>query len=117
MSQKTTIYHNPQCSKSRATMEILTAKGEPLEVIKYLDTPPDRKTLETVLGLLSLQPRELMRTGEKIYQELYLADDTLTNDELITAMLENPILIERPIVVKNGKATIGRPPESVIDIL
>ena len=117
MSEITTIYHNPRCSKSRATMEILTEKGESLEIINYLDTPPDRETLETVLNQLGLQPRELMRTGEKIYTELYLADETLTNDELITAMLENPILIERPIVIKNGKAMIGRPPESVIDIL
>ena len=98
-------------------MEILRGKRESLEVISYLETPPDREALETLLNQLGLQPRELMRTGEKIYAELYLADEALTNDELIKAMLENPILIERPIVIKNGKAMIARPPESVIDIL
>ncbi|MCK5919229.1 MAG: arsenate reductase (glutaredoxin) [Cocleimonas sp.] len=117
MSEITTIYHNPRCSKSRATMEILTKRGESLEIIHYLESPPDRETLEAVLNQLGLQPRELMRTGEQIYKEHCLADEALTYDELIAAMLENPILIERPIVIKKGKAMIGRPPESVIEIL
>ncbi|MCK5810996.1 MAG: arsenate reductase (glutaredoxin) [Cocleimonas sp.] len=117
MSEITTIYHNPRCSKSRATLEILTKKGESLEIISYLDTPPDRETLERVLDQLGLQPRELMRTGESVYKALHLADEALTHDDLITAMLDNPILIERPIVIKKGRAVIGRPPESVITIL
>ena len=117
MSETTTLYHNPRCSKSRATLEILNEKGESPEIINYLETPPDRETIETVLSLLDLEPRELMRSGEAVYKALGLADESLIRDELITAMLENPILIERPIVVKNGKAAIGRPPEAVIDIL
>lgn len=117
MTDSAIIYHNPRCSKSRATLEILTEKGEQPEIIKYLETPPDRETLVTVLGYLGLEPRELMRKGEGVYKEKNLADETLSDDDLIDAMLESPILIERPIVVKNGKAAIGRPPESVIDIL
>lgn len=117
MSDNTRIYHNPRCSKSRATLEILGEQGESPEIIKYLDTPPDRETLESLLAMLGMEPRELMRKGEAIYKELNLKDDSLSHDDLINAMLENPKLIERPIVVKNGKAAIGRPPESVIDIL
>lgn len=117
MSNKTTIYHNPQCSKSRATMELLIEKAEPLNIVQYLDTPPDRETLERVLCLLNLEPRELMRQGETIYKQLNLADDSLSREALISAMLMHPILIERPIVIKNGKAAIGRPLKSVIDIL
>ena len=116
MSQ-TIIYHNPNCSKSKATLEILTEKKESLEVINYLDTPPSKETLESILTLLGLEPRELIRTWEAAYTELNLADESLNRNDLISAMLANPILIERPIVIKNGKATIGRPPESVIDIL
>ena len=117
MSETTIIYHNPRCSKSRATLEILTEKGEKLDVIKYLDTPPNKETLEKLLDYLGLEPRQLMRKGEAAYKENNLDDDSLSRDDLIAAMLANPILIERPIVVKNGKAAIGRPPESVIDIL
>jgi arsenate reductase len=117
MPKKTIIYHNPNCSKSRATLTLLTERGESLEIIHYLDTPPTRETLETILSLLGLQPRDLMRKGEMLYAELNLANDALTYDELIGAMLDNPILIERPIVVKNAKAAIGRPLASVIDIL
>lgn len=117
MSQATTIYHNPNCSKSKATLEILTENKESLEIINYLDTPPDNATLENILTLLGLEPRELMRHWEAVYTELNLADESLNRDDLIAAMLANPILIERPIVIKNGKAIIGRPPQSVIDIL
>ncbi len=117
MNSKTTIYYNPNCSKSRATLELLTEKNEVLDIVNYLDTPPDYKTLKTLLGLLKMEPRELMRTGELLYQTLNLAEVSLSEDDLIKAMLENPILIERPIVVKKGRAIIGRPPESVIDIL
>jgi arsenate reductase len=116
MSQ-TTIYHNPNCSKSKATLAILTEKRESLEIINYLDTPPNKETLERILTMLGLKPRELIRTWEATYTELNLADESLTHNDLINAMLANPILIERPIVIKNGKATIGRPPKSVLDIL
>jgi arsenate reductase len=98
-------------------MELLIKKGEALNVVQYLDTPPDRETLEKVLRLLGLEPRELMRQGEAIYKQLNLADDLLSREELISAMLAHPILIERPIVIKNNKAAIGRPLKSVIDIL
>lgn len=117
MNESVTIYHNPRCSKSRATLEILIAQGEQPEIINYLETPPNKETLETVLNYLRIEPRELMRQGESVYKEKNLGDDSLSRDDLMNAMLENPILIERPIVVKNGKAAIGRPPESVIDIL
>ncbi len=117
MSESTIIYHNPRCSKSRQTLELLTEKKEPLEVVKYLDAPPSKETLEMVLDYLGLEPRQLMRTGEAAYKELNLDDESLSRDDLIAAMLANPILIERPIVIKNGKVAIGRPPESVIDIL
>lgn len=116
MSQ-TTIYHNPNCSKSKATLALLTEKKESLEIINYLDTPPDNEALEKILTMLGLAPRELMRHWEAVYTELNLADESLSRHDLISAMLANPVLIERPIVIKNGKATIGRPPESVLNIL
>lgn len=117
MSDSVTIFHNPRCSKSRAAMELLTEKGIEADVVKYLDTPPDRNTLVEVLEMLGLEPRELMRKGEAEYKENNLADDSLTRDELIDAMVSFPKLIERPIVVKDGKAAIGRPIENIIDIL
>jgi arsenate reductase len=117
MSNPTIIYHNPRCSKSRAALELLNEKEKDVSVIKYLETPPDRKTLEGILEMLGAEPRDLMRKGEKEYKENKLADENLSRDELIEAMLKFPRLIERPIVVKNGKAAIGRPIQNVIDIL
>ena len=117
MNEKAIIYHNPRCSKSRATLEILESHGEPYDIVKYLDVPPTKETLQNVLALLELSPRELMRKGESEYAENNLADQSLSDDELIEAMLQFPKLIERPIVVKNGRAAIGRPPESVLNIL
>lgn len=111
------IYHNPRCSKSRQTLQLLEDKGVQLEIIEYLKTTPSKTELESVLALLGLSPRELMRKGEGIYKELNLGDASLSHEQLLSAMLENPILIERPIVLANGKAAIGRPPESVLDIL
>ncbi len=112
-----TIYHNPRCSKSRQTLDILRGRGIEPAVIEYLSDPPDAATIATLLDLLGLEPRQLMRKGEAIYRELGLADPSLDRDALIAAMVANPILIERPVVVANGKAAIGRPPESVLDIL
>ncbi len=112
-----TIYHNPRCSKSRQTLQLLAENRIELEVVEYLKTPPDRATLEHLLQLLGLEPCQLMRRKEKAYQELGLDDPDLSRDQLIDAMLAHPKLIERPIVVSNGKAAIGRPPESVLDIL
>ncbi|MEW8505991.1 MAG: arsenate reductase (glutaredoxin) [Candidatus Thiodiazotropha sp.] len=111
------IYHNPRCSKSRQTLQLLQDKGIEADVVEYLKTPPDKATLERILDMLGLQPRELMRTKEKEYKALQLDDPQLTRDQLIDAMIANPKLIERPIVIQNGKAAIGRPPEKVLEIL
>ena len=113
----TTIYHNPRCSKSRQTLQLLNDNNENAEVVEYLKTPPDAETLKDILAKLGLKPRQLMRTKEDIYKELNLADESLSDDQLIEAMIKNPKLIERPIVVKNGKVAVGRPPENVLSIL
>ncbi len=117
MSDKTVIYHNPRCSKSRAAMELLTEKGVETNVVKYLDSPPDRDTLVDLLMMLRLEPRELMRKGEQEYKDNNLDDESLSRDDLIDLMVKYPRLIERPIVVKDGKAAIGRPIQNIIDIL
>lgn len=111
------IYHNPRCSKSRATLQLLRDRGIEPKVVEYLKTPPSRETLESILAALGKEPRELMRKNEKLYQELGLDDPSLDREALIEAMLENPILIERPIVVAADKAAIGRPPDKVLEIL
>ena len=117
MSDSTIIYHNPRCSKSRAAMALLTDKGIEANVVKYLDTPPDSATISGILDMLGLEPRELMRKGEQVYKDNNLADEKLSRQQLIDAMVDNPILIERPIIVKGGKAAIGRPIENIINIL
>jgi len=113
----TTLFHNPRCSKSRATLELLQSKGIELMIIEYLKTPPDAETLKNILKLLGMTPRELMRKNEAVYKEANLDDTNLSDDELIAAMIEHPILIERPILLANDKAAIGRPPENVLSIL
>ncbi|MBF0189273.1 MAG: arsenate reductase (glutaredoxin) [Magnetococcales bacterium] len=113
----TTIWHNPRCSKSRQTLQLLQEKGIEPEVVKYLVTPPSREELVTVLEQLGLEPRQLMRTKEKEYRENNLKDPALSRDQLIDAMIEHPRLIERPVVLKDGKAAVGRPPEQVLEIL
>jgi len=117
MSDSTKIYHNPRCSKSRAAMELLNDKGLKLDVVKYLDTPPNKEAITELLDMLGLEPRELMRKGEQEYKDNNLANDSLSRDDLIEAMVKFPKLLERPIVVKNGKAAIGRPIQNIIDIL
>ncbi len=111
------IYHNPRCSKSRQTLQVLKDSGVEPEIVEYLKTPPDRATLEKILDMLGMEPRDLMRKKEKEYKENNLSDPDLSRDQLIDAMLAYPKLIERPIVIKNGKAAIGRPPEKVLEIL
>ncbi|MET0072031.1 MAG: arsenate reductase (glutaredoxin) [Candidatus Thiodiazotropha sp.] len=111
------IYHNPRCSKSRQTLQLLQDRGIEADVVEYLKTPPDKATLERILAMLGLEPRELMRKKEKEYKALQLDDPQLSRDQLIEAMIANPKLIERPIVIQNGKAAIGRPPEKVLEIL
>ncbi|WP_407331147.1 arsenate reductase (glutaredoxin) [Enterovibrio sp. 27052020O] len=113
-----TIYHNSRCSKSRQTLALLTERGIEPDVVAYLDTPPSVETIKTLLSQLGYDsPRQMMRTKEDIYKELNLGDASVTDEQLIVAMAANPKLIERPIVVANGKAAMGRPPESVLDIL
>ena len=111
------ILHNPRCSKSRATKQILDDKGLAYTVVDYLKQPPSRDELEEILRLLQMEPRALMRRGESVYREQELDNEHLSRDDLIQAMLDHPILIERPIVLANGKASLGRPPEQVLDIL
>ena len=114
---RTTIYHNPRCSKSRQTLALLEERGIAPRVVDYLKTPPSAAELKTILKQLGLRPRDLMRKGEPIYAELGLKDRDLDDDALIALMVANPIPIQRPIVVSGGKAAIGRPPESVLGIL
>jgi arsenate reductase len=111
------IFHNPRCSKSRQALQRLTEAGVTPVVIEYLNDPPDRARLQEILGLLRLEdPRKLMRTQEAVYRELGLA--TASGDALLDAMVAHPVLIERPIVIKDGKAAvIGRPPENIDALL
>jgi arsenate reductase len=111
------IYHNSRCSKSRAALALLQEKGCECEVVNYLETPPSIEELTILLGQLGMTARELMRKGEPEYQELNLGEPTLSETVLITAMAEHPRLIERPIVISNGKAVLGRPPERVLGLL
>ena len=111
------IYHNPRCSKSRQTLELLNENSAQPEIIEYLKTPPTTDELDNILNMLGLEPRQLMRTKESEYKENNLDDDSLSREQLIKAMVKFPKLIERPIVIKDGKASIGRPPEKVLEIL
>jgi arsenate reductase len=112
-----TIYHNPRCSKSRQTLELLREKGVEPSIIEYLKTPPSANEIADILEKLGRKPRELMRTKETEYKEQGLDDPSLADGALINAMVETPKLIERPIVLAGAKAAVGRPPESVLDIL
>ncbi|MES9941951.1 MAG: arsenate reductase (glutaredoxin) [Candidatus Thiodiazotropha sp. 6PLUC2] len=111
------IYHNPRCSKSRQTLQLLQEQGLEPDIVEYLKTPPDKKTLEKILNMLGLEPRDLMRKKESEYKENHLDDASLTRKQLIDAMIAHPKLIERPIVIKDGKAAIGRPPEKVLELI
>ena len=113
----TTIYHNPRCSKSRASLEMLEAKGITPTIIKYLDTPPSRDELAEILNKLGIPAEQIVRKGETLFQELGLKGKTLDNDQWLDILAQNPQLMERPIVVNGNKAAIGRPIEKVIDIL
>lgn len=113
---KVTIWHNPKCSKSRQALEIVEQNGCEKEVVKYLEMTPSKDQLKNVLKMLGISPRELMRTKEDLYKELDLKNET--NDEkLIDAMVQNPKLIERPIIIKGNKAVIARPPEKALELL
>lgn len=112
-----TIFHNPRCSKSRQTLSILEKQGITPEVVLYLETPPDADQLKAILGKLGINARDLLRKGEQEFKDNNLKDPSLTEQQLINFMCEFPRLIERPIVVNGEKARIGRPPESVLEIL
>lgn len=112
-----TIYHNPRCAKSRETLRLLRERDIDPTIIEYLDTPPSAAELKTVLKKLGIPARDLLRVKEASYKELGLANPKLTEAQLIDAMVKHPVLIERPIVVNGGKARVGRPPESILDII
>jgi arsenate reductase len=112
-----TLYHNPRCSKSRQALELLRKHGVEPEIILYLENPPGKARLKELLRLLGMDPRDLMRKGEEVYKSLKLADPGLPHSRLIDAMVENPILIERPIATTGKRAVIGRPPEKVLEVL
>ena len=111
------IFHNPRCSKSRATLALLQERGLDPEIVLYLENPPDAGELRSLLGKLGLTARQLMRKGEAEYSELGLSDESLDEEALLKAMAAHPRLIERPIVLTGNRAAIGRPPEAVLDIL
>lgn len=112
-----TIYHNPRCSKSRQTLQLLEDNGISPEVVLYLETPPDATLLKSLIDKLSISARDLLRKGEQAYKEQNLGDTGLSDEQLIAAMVSHPKLIERPIVVKEAKAVLGRPPENVLNLI
>jgi arsenate reductase len=111
-----TIFHNPRCTKSRETLALLTARGIEPKIVEYLKAPPTAKELKAIVAKLGIKPEELVRKGEDVYKEKF-AGKTLTDAQWIEALAANPILIERPIVVRGDKAVIGRPPQNIETIL
>ena len=112
-----TILHNPRCSKSRQSLELLTNNGVDAQVILYLQDPPTSSEIKNILKKLNLSPSEILRRGETRFKELSISLEDIDDDQLITLMVENPILIERPIIFNETKAVIGRPPENTLDII
>lgn len=111
------IYHNPRCSKSRETLQILEENNLIPVVIEYLDEPPTRQELKVIIEMLGVSARDLLRTGEQIYQDAKLDNEALSEDEIIAAICAHPILLQRPIVVSGERAVIGRPPAKVLEII
>ncbi|WP_394132762.1 arsenate reductase (glutaredoxin) [Shewanella maritima] len=114
---KATIFHNPRCSKSRETLALLETNQAEITIVEYLKTPPSAAQINELLSLLNISPRQMMRTKETEYKAQNLADNSLTDQQLVAAMINTPKLIERPIVLANGQAAIGRPPENILAIL
>lgn len=112
-----TIYHNPNCSKSRKTLELIQDAGETPTIVEYLINPPDVSTLRELISALGINAKELLRSKEPEFNQLKLGEDSVDEQTILQAMVAHPILIERPIVAANGKAVIGRPPENVNEIL
>ena len=113
-TNRTVIYHNPRCSKSRATLELLQKRGIEPEIIRYLETPLDSKALHSLTQLLDRSIHEVVRRGEQEYKALGVGANKLSEDEMIEAICQSPILLERPIVIHNNRAEVGRPPENVL---
>lgn len=114
---KTTIYHNPRCSKSRQTLAILESHDLDINVVKYLTDPPNEATIKQLLSELNISIREVLRSGEKEYKNFGFDDESLDEDALITLLTQHPKVLQRPIVSHNGRAVIGRPPENVLEII
>ncbi|AOE87037.1 arsenate reductase (glutaredoxin) [Pseudomonas sp. TCU-HL1] len=112
-----TLYHNPRCSKSRSALELLEARGLAPTIVRYLETPPSAAELRDLLAKLGLSGRQLLRSGEDEYKALNLDDTSLSEAQLINAMVTHPKLIERPILIVGDKAVVGRPPEKILEIL
>jgi arsenate reductase len=118
MSNDTPVmYHNPRCSKSRETLQLLSERDIEPQIIEYLDDPPSPQELQRIIGLLGVEVRELIRTTEAVYREAGLDDESLSEDELIEAICESPELLQRPIVISGDRAIIGRPPSRVLEII
>ncbi len=113
----TKILHNPRCSKSRQTLDLLNENAQAVEIIEYLKNPPTAAELREILTMLNISPRQLLRKGEAEYKEAGLQNENLDDAQIIAAMVRYPKLIERPIVIHNGQARIGRPPELVLEII
>ncbi len=111
------IWHYPRCSKSRKTLALLEERGLEPTIRRYLEDPPDAQAIERVLEMLDMEPRELMRQKEDPYTVLGLADESTSREDLISAMVEHPILIQRPVVIVDDQAALGRPPENVLPLL
>ena len=111
------ILHNPRCSKSRQTLAILSENGIDVDVNEYLKDVQSKETLKQIINVLGIKPRDLMRKGEGVYKENNLRREGLTDDDLIQFMIDNPILIERPIVYDANRAVIGRPPDNVLKLI
>ena len=111
------LYHNPRCSKSRAALALLEERGLQPTVLRYLDTPPNVEALQLLLGQLGMSARDLLRTGEEAYRLLGVDNPDLSDSDLMQVMAQQPILIERPILVAGDRAIVGRPPERILEIL
>ncbi len=116
MTIAVTIFHNPRCGKSRDTLAILEKKGVTPEIVEYLKAPPTKKDLRVILKKLGMKPEQIVRKGEDVFKQKF-ANKTLSDEQWLDALAKNPILIERPIVVKGSRAVIGRPPENVLSLL
>lgn len=116
MNTSFTLYHNPRCSKSRSALAILEEKGVQPAIVEYLKTPPTKEELRSILKKLAMKPEQIVRKGEDVYKQKF-AGKALTDEQWLDALAKNPILIERPIVVKGDKAVLGRPPEKVLELI